>query len=84
MFFQLSTKLKFFVGVRSSADKGVDYVVLNPGWFMQNFNEGSFARGIREKNAIFSASEDGKMAFIDARVSDCKTERPNTFSCCFC
>lgn len=42
-----------------------EWVVLRPSWFMQNFL-GQHAATIREADTIFSATEDGRVPFIDA------------------
>ncbi|KAF4616948.1 hypothetical protein D9613_008545 [Agrocybe pediades] len=46
-------------------DKGVDYTVLKPTWFMQNFGT-NFLGSIREKNEVFSATGEGKIAWISS------------------
>jgi uncharacterized protein YbjT (DUF2867 family) len=47
------------------ADHSEDYAVLRPSWFMQNFLTQHLS-GIRQDGAIFSATGDGRVAFIDA------------------
>ncbi len=47
------------------ADNSEDYAVLRPSWFMQNFLTQQLS-GIRRDGAIFSATRDGRVAFIDA------------------
>lgn len=47
------------------ADHSQDYAVLRPSWFMQNFLTQHLS-GIRHEDAIFSATGDGRAAFIDA------------------
>ena len=42
------------------------WIVLRPTWFMQNFSEQHHVQSIREENAIYSATQDGKVAFISA------------------
>lgn len=42
-----------------------DYAVLRPSWFMQNFVTQHLG-GIRESGAIYSATGDGRVGFIDA------------------
>jgi ergot alkaloid biosynthesis protein len=42
------------------------WVVLRPSWFMQNFSEQQHRETIRQHGAIFSATGDGKVPFIDA------------------
>jgi ergot alkaloid biosynthesis protein len=39
--------------------------VLRPTWFMQNFSEQQHLRTIREEGAIYSATGDGRVPFID-------------------
>lgn len=48
------------------ADHAPEWAVLRPSWFMQNFSHGPHARTIREENAIYSATGDGRVGFIDA------------------
>ncbi|MEI9994850.1 MAG: hypothetical protein WDM91_09675 [Rhizomicrobium sp.] len=43
------------------------WAVLRPSWFMQNFSEGPHLATIRGENAIYSATGDGRVPFIDAR-----------------
>ncbi|KAK0221292.1 hypothetical protein IW262DRAFT_1372725 [Armillaria fumosa] len=43
----------------------VDYAVLRPSWFFENFLT-RHLRSIKEKNTIISASADGKIGFISA------------------
>ncbi len=40
--------------------------VLRPTWFMQNFSEQQHRQTICDESAIYSATEDGRVAFIDA------------------
>lgn len=47
------------------ANHGEDYAVLRPSWFMQNFLT-QHLHGIRQDGAIYSATGDGRVAFIDA------------------
>lgn len=50
-------------------DHAPEYVVLRPNWFFQNFEDKVSHLGtIRQKQAIYSASEDGKVSFIDAEA----------------
>lgn len=42
------------------------WVVLRPSWFMQNFSEQQHKETIRQQGAIFSATGDGVVPFIDA------------------
>ncbi|GLB33135.1 putative ergot alkaloid biosynthetic protein [Lyophyllum shimeji] len=44
---------------------GVDYCVLRPTWFIENFgNWAHFANGIRDENVIMSATGDGRVALV--------------------
>ncbi|WP_434054447.1 MAG: ergot alkaloid biosynthesis protein [Roseibium sp.] len=43
-----------------------EWVVLRPTWFMQNFSELHHRDPIREESAIFTATDDGRVSFIDA------------------
>lgn len=43
-----------------------EWSVLRPSWFMQNFSEGPHARTVREDNAIYSATGNARVGFIDA------------------
>ncbi|WP_017596142.1 NAD(P)H-binding protein [Nocardiopsis potens] len=45
---------------------GVQWTVLRPGWFMQNFSEGEFLAGVRAGELALPAGEDGASAFVDA------------------
>lgn len=42
------------------------WTVLRPTWFMQNFSEQQHLPTIREEGVIYSATEDGRVPFIDA------------------
>ncbi|GGH49522.1 ergot alkaloid biosynthesis protein [Frigidibacter albus] len=44
----------------------VEWAVLRPSWFMQNFSEGPHGDTIRQAGAIYSATGDGRIGFIDA------------------
>ncbi|PPR03653.1 hypothetical protein CVT24_007767 [Panaeolus cyanescens] len=44
-------------------DSGVDFVVLRPTWFMENFKR-NFLKTIKEENYIFSCTGDGKSPFV--------------------
>jgi uncharacterized protein YbjT (DUF2867 family) len=48
------------------AASGLEYTVLRPTWFFQNFNTGQ-AYYIKHLGAIIEASADAKTSFIDAR-----------------
>lgn len=43
-----------------------DWAVLRPSWFMQNFSEGQHLTAIRDEGVIYSATEDGRVPFINA------------------
>lgn len=43
-----------------------DWTVLRPSWFMQNFSEAQHIETIRAERRIYSATEDGRVPFIDA------------------
>jgi ergot alkaloid biosynthesis protein len=46
--------------------------VLRPSWFMQNFSEGQHLAPIRDDSAIYSATQDGRVGFIDAEdIANC-------------
>lgn len=47
-------------------DNTDDWAVLCPAAFMQNFSEGPSAPSIREEDAIYSNTRDGRVSFIDA------------------
>ena len=42
------------------------WTVLRPSWFMQNFSEAQHIETIRAERRIYSATEDGRVPFIDA------------------
>lgn len=42
------------------------WVVLRPSWFMQNFSEGQHRLTIDSQGLIYSATGEGRVAFIDA------------------
>ena len=42
------------------------WTVLRPTWFMQNFSEHQHLRTVREDSAIFSATGNGRVGFVDA------------------
>ncbi|WP_344569139.1 NAD(P)H-binding protein [Streptomyces axinellae] len=44
-----------------------EWAVLRPSWFMQNFTgDHAHARSIREEGLLLSATEDGRVGFVDA------------------
>ena len=42
-----------------------EWVVLRPTWFMQNFSEGQLLAPIRDESTIYTATDNGRIAFID-------------------
>lgn len=49
-----------------------EWAVLRPSWFMQNFSEGQHLAPIRDNSAIFSATQGGRIGFIDAEdIASC-------------
>ncbi|KAF9559097.1 NAD(P)-binding protein [Agrocybe pediades] len=46
-------------------DKGVDYAVLKPSWFMENFGGNDYSR-IMEQNEVSSATGDGKIPWVSS------------------
>ena len=42
------------------------WTVLRPSWFMQNFSEAQHLDTIRAEGRIYSATQDGRVSFIDA------------------
>ncbi|MFW5415952.1 NAD(P)H-binding protein [Nocardiopsis sp. CNT-189] len=53
-------------GERAVRGSGAEWTVLRPGWFMQNFSEGSFVDGVLAGELALPAGEDGASAFVDA------------------
>ncbi|MEO1188882.1 MAG: ergot alkaloid biosynthesis protein [Pseudomonadota bacterium] len=47
-------------------DHAPEWVVLRPTWFMQNFSEGQLLAPIRDDGAIYTATDGGRIGFIDA------------------
>lgn len=43
-----------------------EWTVLRPSWFMQNFSEGAHGTTIRHEGAIYSATGNGRVGFVDA------------------
>lgn len=43
-----------------------EWAVLRPTWFMQNFSELHHRDPIRDESAIYTATDDGRIGFIDA------------------
>ncbi|GAA1798896.1 NAD(P)H-binding protein [Luedemannella flava] len=48
-------------------DSGLDWTILRPNWFLQNFSDGIFAPGIRERRVIEAPAGDGLVSFVDTR-----------------
>ncbi len=48
-------------------ESGIDYTILRPNWFMQNFATGFMNDMIREKNGLFIPAGDASVSFIDTR-----------------
>lgn len=46
--------------------KAPEWAVLRPSWFMQNFSVGQHLPTIREEDAIYSATDEGRIAFINS------------------
>ena len=47
-------------------ENAADWAVLRPSWFMQNFSENQHLAAIRDEGAIYSATQDGRVPFINA------------------
>ncbi|KAH7913742.1 hypothetical protein BJ138DRAFT_1133892 [Hygrophoropsis aurantiaca] len=47
-------------------DLGVEYCVLRPTWFMENFSQEQHLISIRDEGKIYTASGNGKIPFISA------------------
>ena len=47
------------------AEHAPEWIVLRPSWFMQNLSEGQHLPTIRDERAIYSATGDGRVPFID-------------------
>lgn len=45
---------------------GVEYAILKPTWFMENFSEMQHAYTIREQDCIITATGQGKVPFVSA------------------
>lgn len=48
------------------ADHALEWAVLRPSWFMQNFSEGPHGQTIRDERTIYSATATGRVGFISA------------------
>ncbi|KAL1742140.1 hypothetical protein HDZ31DRAFT_43884 [Schizophyllum fasciatum] len=46
------------------ANAGVEYCVLRPTWFMENFSEQQHRKTICEEGRVYSATGDGKVPFV--------------------
>ncbi|KAL1970965.1 hypothetical protein VTN77DRAFT_2799 [Rasamsonia byssochlamydoides] len=49
-----------------ATERGLEYAVLRPTWFMENFSEGHHQQTIKNENKIYSAAQDGKIPFVSA------------------
>lgn len=47
-------------------DGDVEWCVLRPSWFMQNFSKQQHLPTIKDEGKIYAATDDGKIAFIDS------------------
>ncbi|KAJ5714409.1 uncharacterized protein N7483_011590 [Penicillium malachiteum] len=47
-----------------ACSREIEYVVLRPTWFMQNFSEGEHLQSIRDDNTIITAAGEGKIPFV--------------------
>ncbi|KAI9677977.1 MAG: hypothetical protein M1822_008085 [Bathelium mastoideum] len=45
---------------------GVEWAVLRPTWFMENFSEQQHLPTIRDESSIYSTAGDGKISFVSA------------------
>lgn len=45
----------------------LEWSILRPSWFMQNFSEGQHLAPIKQESTIYSATEDGQVGFISAQ-----------------
>lgn len=52
---------------RAVMDSGVEWTVLRPNWFMQNFSESFLLPSILEGGQVVAPAGDGAVSFIDAR-----------------
>lgn len=48
-------------------NSGIDYTILRPNWFMQNFSPGFLLPMIQQGGAFYLAADDSKTSLIDAR-----------------
>ena len=51
---------------RHLSESSLEWTVLRPTWFMENFTEASHADTIRSERCIYSATGDGRVPFISA------------------
>lgn len=47
-------------------EEAPEWVVLRPSWFMQNFSEQQHLPTVRDEGAVYTATGDGRVPFIDA------------------
>ncbi|OSX68124.1 hypothetical protein POSPLADRAFT_1043265 [Postia placenta MAD-698-R-SB12] len=59
-------------------DIGVEYCVLRPTWFMENFSEGIHCATVRDEGKIYTACGDGKISFVSASDIAAVAFRPLT------
>jgi uncharacterized protein YbjT (DUF2867 family) len=52
---------------RALMDSGIDYTILRPNFFMENFSTGFIAPTIQRQRGIFLAAGDGKTSFISTK-----------------
>ena len=50
----------------NAAENAIEWAVLRPSWFMQNFTEALNGQTIRAESAFYTAAGDGRVGFIDA------------------
>jgi len=50
-----------------SEHPSLDWAVLRPSWFMENFTEGPHRETVLEEGRLYSATEEGRVAFISAQ-----------------
>ena len=46
---------------------GLDWTILRPNWFLQNFSEGFFAPGITADSELTAPAGEGRVSFVDTR-----------------
>jgi festuclavine dehydrogenase len=54
------------------AELGVEYAILRPSWFMENFSEQQHLPTIKDQDVIITASGEGKVPFVRAEdIAEC-------------